>query len=502
MQGYEDLPTKGKSDDPYGDIPAAKPADGAAFGIYPRQRATPSRPETKAAVQRASEATAKTLGFGSTEEPEFSLPQVGTAAGVGGAAGLAGPTMLRRGGQLVSKLPSPYAKAAGKAMEALGTGFEKTPALKRTAGTAGLVGGASATGQLAEQAGLPPIVGEAAFAGVAPRLGRFATETLIGRPTFTSERAARRAEELGFKVSPAQVREEQALPAYGQLFAGKENQDLANRLASRGTGRETKEINEKFIKSRLDDLGSQYDKLYKGNTFRVDPSVQQSLQNLLDYEQQLGVAGVSTVKQAADTIINKLQTSGPVIAGDDLQRLRNAITQRARSSASRGNAHEMYEFVRVIDDAVAANNPAFKATLAELNPKYRNTVILEDLYRTGGIEQGNISLERLGEMLRGKKDVIRRTGKDIDELGELGRTLKIRALWEPAGKATMTEDLLGKALGTGADISSALLGTRGATARDIQRGMLTARPISPGVSVPIGVGGAEGTQAVFPRQQE
>jgi hypothetical protein len=474
---------------------------GAAFGIYPRQRATPSSPETKEAVRKASEKFADFVGLSASQEPEFSFGDVGTAGGIGAVAGAVGPKALQLVGKGLKMIPSVPTKTAGALAETLGTSLQKTPATKRVAGTTGLLAGTQASGQLAEQAGLPPIVGELGFASAAPKAGRLVTESLVGKPTLTSERSARQAEALGFKISPAQVREEQALPAYGQMFAGKENQVLANRLASRGTGKETREINEKFIKSRLDDLGSQYDDLYKGRSFRVDPSVQQSLQGLLDYEQQLGVAGVSTVKQAADTIISKLQQS-PVISGDDLQRLRNAITQRARSSASRGTAHEIYDFVRRIDDAVAANNPAFKQTLADLNPKYRNTVILEDLYRTGGIEQGNISLERLGNMLRGKKDVIRRTGRDIDELGELGRNLKIRALWETAGKATSTEDLLGKVLGTGADIGSALLGTRGSTARDIQKGLLTTRPIGPGVSVPTGVVGAETVRQTSDNRQE
>lgn len=500
MNGYEDLPVKGKVADPYSDIPESRQGGGAAFGIYPRQRATPSRPETKEAVRSASEKAADFIGFTRPEEPEFSPSAVGAAAGVGGAAGAFGPKALQVAGRGLKMIPTAPTRAAGTLAETLGTTLGAIPATKRTLGTAALTGGSQAGGQAAEQMGMPRIVGEVGFGAVAPKLGRIAAEAAVGRPTFTSERAARRAEELGFKISPSQVREEQAAPAYGQMFTGKDNQQLANRLASGGTGKEAREISEKFIKSRLDDLGAQYDKLYKGKTFTVDPSVQQSLQNLLDYEQQLGVAGVSTVKQAADTIINKIKAGGPSILGDDLQRLRNAVTSRARSASNRGTAHEMYEFVRLIDDAVAQNNPAFKTALADLNPKYRNTVILEDLYRTGGIEQGNISLERLGDMLRGKKDVLRRSAKDIDELGELGRTLKIRALWEPAGKASASETVVGKALGTGADIGAAMLGTRGATARDIQKGLLSTRPIPPSVSVPTAVGTAEATRSNQPQE--
>ena len=59
------------------DPSTAKPEQtgGAAFGIYPKQRATPSRPETKEAVQKGVEAAAsgmEALGFfPPSEEKEF-----------------------------------------------------------------------------------------------------------------------------------------------------------------------------------------------------------------------------------------------------------------------------------------------------------------------------------------------------------------------------------------------------------------------------------------------
>ena len=72
-------------------------------------------------------------------------------------------------------------------------------------------------------------------------------------------------------------------------------------------------------------------------------------------------------------------------------------------------------------------------------------------------------------MLRGKRDVLRRTGKDIDELGELGRELQLRARWETEGRAaTSGEGLLGQIFGTGADIAGKITGTRGSTARSLQ----------------------------------
>lgn len=472
---FEDLipakkPSAGGFDDLIPSAPRPEPTGGAAFGMYPKQRATPSRPETKAAVQQASEKMADVMGFTVPEEPEMSPEAVGLSAGMGAAAGRYGPAALKTAGSMVSKIPTPVTRAAGTAMQAAGRGLQAIPSTRRTLIPAAAMGGTELAAQTGEQFGVPRAASELTALGLGPSTGRKVGEALVGTTTRTGEALAKKAEQLGFKLSPAQARADVPVPARGATFSAEKNQTLANQLASEGTGKKVSEISTDFISQRLKDLGKEYDKLYKGKQFKVDPSISNDLQNILAKEQELGVAGVSTVKQAAQTMLDTIQRQGPVVVGDDLQRLRNALTERARSTSSRGNAHEIYDLVDKIDEAVGNRNPQFRATLDELRPKYRNSVILEDLYRQGGIKQGNISLEKLGEMLRGKRDVVRRTAKDIDELAELGRELKLRARWETEGRAaTAGEDILGQLLGTGSDIAGKITGTRGSTARSLQR---------------------------------
>jgi len=253
---------------------------------------------------------------------------------------------------------------------------------------------------------------------------------MVGSTTQEGERIAGIAERLGFKLSPSQVRADAPVAEKGAALWAKENQTLANRLASNGTGKAADEITESFLRSRIKDLGKEFDKVYKGKEFRIDPSVEPHLQNILAREQELGFAGVSAVKGAAQSILDNI-SSGKV-KGDDVQRLRNALTQAARSAGSRGKSHEIYELVDVLDRAVENSNPAMKATLATIRPQYRNTVILEDLYNNGGIKQGNISLERLGNQI-GDKSALRRNPQDIDNLGMLGSQLGLRARWESTG---------------------------------------------------------------------
>ena len=267
--------------------------------------------------------------------------------------------------------------------------------------------------------------------GMAAPMGARTLGTVVGSTTKEGERIASIAERLGFKLSPSQVRADTPVAEKGAVFNAKNNQTLANRLASNGTGKAVDEITKDFIKERLKSIGGEFDKVYKGKTFSIDPSIEPHLENILAREQELGFAGVSAVKGAAQSILDNISTGK--VRGDDVQRLRNALTQAARSAGSRGKSHEIYELVDVLDRSIESMNPAMAAKLKEIRPQYRNTVILEDLYNSDGIMQGNISLERLGKQV-GDSAQLRRNPQDIDNLGMLGRELGLRARWETAGE--------------------------------------------------------------------
>ena len=334
-----------------------------------------------------------------------------------------------------------------------------------------------------------------------PGMIRGGAKALLGTTSKTGEAVAKEAEKLGFKLSPAQVRAQEPIGAKGATGFSEQNQTLANKLASKGTGVEASEIDSKFIGDRLKDLSSQYDKIYKGKTFNIDQTAVDALNQISAMEAQLpGVAGVSPVKQVADEIASnfaKLQNrTGAIpntfgVEGEALQRMRNALTQRARSTSA-GNAREIYNLVDQIDASIARNHPDIAAKLDVIRPQYRNTIILEDLYKQGGIHQGNISLDKLGNMLRTERGAVRRGEKDIDKLGEIGREMQLKALWEPTGsKYSPGTDILKSALGTGMGMGATGLGLRSRAARAVQRQMAK----SPGVRIPGAVPTAVGTAA-------
>jgi hypothetical protein len=342
-----------------------------------------------------------------------------------------------------------------------------------------------------------------------PGIARGGVKALIGQGTALKEKLALKAEQMGFKLSPAQVRRVEPVSAKGAKSVVKDtttsNQNLANRLSSQGTGAVAGAdgVSKEFLKGRFGDLGSKFDAIYKGKEFKVDQEAIDAIRELSAMESSaVGGLGVSPVRRAAGDIVSTFDSliaqGGAAdsfrIQGEGLQKLRNALSEAARSTSSRGNAHEIYDLIDRIDASVARNHPEVAEALKVLRPQYRNTVVLEDLYRQGGIDGGDVSLERLGTMLRGKPGAVRLPGGDIDELAELGRELKMRALWERSGHVpTEGESALASVLGTSSDVLGTGLGLRGQSARALQRFYSGAK--EPGLFSRAPVAGAAGQAA-------
>lgn len=296
------------------------------------------------------------------------------------------------------------------------------------------------------------------FGTALPGMIKGGAKALVGSTSAVGEQSAKALEKLGFKLSPSQVREFGPSGERGAKGFGEYNQRLANNLASQGTGETSNFITKEFIAGRLSKLGKEFDKVYEGKIFNIDADAVKAIKDILSEESAaIGPSGSSSVKSAAEDIIkgfNQLSNRAGAkpdtfgLKGEGLQKLRNALTDKARRT-SRSDAHEIYDLVDVIDASVAKNHPEAAAKLAEIRPKYRNSIILEDLYRSNGIDRGDISLERLGNMLKSERSAVRRSPQDIDTLGRLGKENRLRAIWETEGKAsTEATQALKEGLGT------------------------------------------------------
>lgn len=343
---------------------SAKPdLGGAAFGIYPKQRATPSKPETKAAAQRAAEAGAagmEALGFfPPSEEKEFDIGRVPESAAIGGVAGRYAPQALQAVGKGMQYVPLAPVKAAGKGAEVLGRALRRytTPG-ERTLSGAGTFAAADVGGQVAEQAGLPSIVGmgagvKALEKGV-PALGK----AVIGTTQPEVTQAAKKAEEMGFVFEPAQLRKDRPLASPGFSESSKvQNEKVATKIASQATGKETENITPTFIGQRKEELGKEYDRIFN-RKFTIDSDLAKQLQAIKDFEASVSPAGAGEVSRTADNLIRRFNEEN--IANQQRQ-IENRI-KRIMQTQQRGGVEPITRLRKdwpTIRDSSASDAPAW-----------------------------------------------------------------------------------------------------------------------------------------------
>lgn len=224
----DDLPSNLRgSAVPEMDLPSvSKQETGAVFGVYPKQRAVPSKPETQEAMRRFGEKTGQFLGLVPPEEPEFAPGQVGGAGAVGAAGMAAAPQFLRSAGSVLSRIPTIPTRAAGAGLTALGTGLQQVSLAKRSALGGGTLAGAELGGQVAGLAGLPPILGAGpgAALGMGNIPGRQLVSTLRGQPIQQAQKT------VATEATTAREAGERALQEAEQMVT---TRDIAARTATK-----------------------------------------------------------------------------------------------------------------------------------------------------------------------------------------------------------------------------------------------------------------------------
>ena len=276
--------------------------DRAAFGVFPKQRAVPSKPETQERMRGFEKSAADVLGFSVPEDPEMSAEKIGVAGGIGAAAGLSGPSILKGLGTAVNFIPLPPAKVAGATLRGLGTALGAIPAAQRTAGGGAMFGALETAGQVGEQVGVPRIVSESALLGI-PSASRTLGKALIGttRPEITS--LAKKAEDIGFVLEPAQLRRDKPLGTSGFMERAKaQNEKLATQLASGETGVKTENITPSFLRERIKKLGDEYKEIFD-RKLNIDTDLAKKLSEMVKFEQSVNPASVGPVEKAANNII-------------------------------------------------------------------------------------------------------------------------------------------------------------------------------------------------------
>jgi hypothetical protein len=126
--------------------------------------------------------------------------------------------------------------------------------------------------------------------------------------------------------------------------------------------------------------------------------------------------------------------SEPVIAkidGRDLQRLRSYISDRAANHPDGNIRFQARKVLKQIDDAIEQTNPAKKALLQKTNQKYRATLTLRDLQKSGdaSLNAGNISPQTLGRAIQADGYELTHP---LSKWGQYGNVLRMRSATQGA----------------------------------------------------------------------
>jgi hypothetical protein len=287
-------------------------------------------------------------------------------------------------------------------------------------------------------------------------------------PYPATEVAAREAENLGIVVSQPQLRREVPTTTAGTKTVRADNDQRFVELASAPTGASTTVrsgqmagITPEFLESRRTNLGQEYDRIFSpGSQFRIDRESLEGLAEIYGLESRVAPAQVGKARDAAGNILRRAaaaeEAGGPpgrvTVPGIELQRLRTELNRVGRTATDAVDRYSVFRVLAEINESIARNNPAAQAQLNIINPQYRSTMTLIDLYERGGIRNGVLSPAQLGSLLRRQGD-LNNARHPLSQLGRVGDGLDLRASWERTGTepsvARAVRDVAGAAGRTG-----------------------------------------------------
>jgi len=339
------------------------------------------------------------------------------------------------------------ALGAAKAVSAIPMASRTAKQVSQAAGQAG-VAAAVEPEDRAEAAALAGGVGliPTTIRGLGALREKFNEAMTGGPPDVVRDQMARIAEQLGFKIEAGQVSRATPVSTAGAGEAGLSNQERANRWASTPTGESTDKVTGTFLNDRRNSLGKVYDDIFQKRQFNVTGDSLRTLENVLELEDSVSPAHVPAVKKLAqqilknyDELVTNVQRTGTTtpsapggrqtyfftVDGEGLQRLRNKLTTVASTATDKSAAREIYKMIDNLDQVVRDTDPKLYEKLRDTNQKYRATMTLKELQDAKGIDAGDVSLERLGNLVKGDDY------NPLFPIGNIGEQLGIRAIWEP-----------------------------------------------------------------------
>ena len=133
---------------------------------------------------------------------------------------------------------------------------------------------------------------------------------------------------------------------------------------------------------------------------------------------------VQQAVQAEPVLTPQAMTGG--VNGRELQALRSNLSDLTYRLSGQ-DKFRAGQLLNEIDAAIARNNPEIADLFKDTNKKYAANSLLLELERKNGILQGNVSLERLGELTKYLPE-----SHPLYEAGLAGRQLNMRGMFEGA----------------------------------------------------------------------
>jgi hypothetical protein len=379
---------------------------------------------------------------------------------------LASPELLFAAVQNIPQLPSMAAaakadpKKMAQLMEAYGYKFKTrggqalaediakaTEGLPPVLGMGGAVGGAlQAAAPAARQvAALPAIqktVSRAEELGKGLKSGatypiRRGVEAVVGKTTPSIEELARRREAKGYELEPSQLREVKPLGSPGyDLKRMRKNQTLANEEVTDATGNKAGlgKVTKDHLEKTQKQLGEKYDEIFgtekKPKLLIIDDSLADAANKAAQFEAAVEPAKVPAISKTADNLLARWREAqsqnkpAALIEGRELQTLRSNLSDLTYRLSGK-DKYRAGQLLREIDTAIENSNPEIAPVFRDTNKKYAANSLLLDLERKNGIMQGNVSLERLGELTKYLPP-----SHPLYEAGLAGRQLNMRGMFE------------------------------------------------------------------------
>lgn len=247
----------------------------------------------------------------------------------------------------------------------------------------------------------------------------FAANKLWAQASPAQRDAWKIADDWGIKLEPRQLREDQKA-----MIIGKEqNTRIMNGKIAEAIGdtSDVKYIDQKYLNSKFEDLGSKYEAIYNDPTIGAKVGLDQNAQDAIT---KLFVDQIPMPTAVKNRMVQGLKSvaDNGFMSGEDFRFITSELKRIQRQTSDGNVKYAVGDAIDNINTSLATTNPKLKSKLDELNPKYRALMTAQEARNSDIIDaNGNVDAFALGAMLRTKQD----QSNPLYTIGRVGEVLGV-----------------------------------------------------------------------------